>query len=166
MRPLRPLFRRSAAKDELERQAERLRNRDWIEMLRVIHPAQAAQAEQEYLLARLRADWAKLVNPLLAQHTQPAEFNAGILLVHCDHNTFANELVLLASVVEKKIQVRYGYTLKIRAKATRHLAWQVREDAPVAPARMGGDAAPGEKAPNKTIDALIAKLTEFGGGIK
>ena len=70
MRPLRPLFRRSAAKDELERQAERLRNRDWIEMLRVVHPAQAAQAEQEYLLARFRDDWAELVNPLLAQQIQ------------------------------------------------------------------------------------------------
>ncbi len=163
MRPLRPLFRRSAAKDELERQAERLRNRDWIEMLRVVHPAQAAQAEQEYLLARFRGDWAELVNPLLAQHTQPAEFNAGILLVHCDHNTFANELMLVASVVEKKIQARYGYNLKIRAKATQRLAWQAREDAP---AKAAGDAAPSAKALNTTVDALIAELTEYGAGTK
>ncbi|MFZ5629634.1 MAG: DUF721 domain-containing protein [Spirochaetota bacterium] len=158
MRPLRPLFRRSAPKDELERQAERLRNRDWIEMLRVVHPAQASQAEQEYLLARLRDDWAELVNPLLAQHSQPAEFSSTTLLVHCDHNTFANELMLVASVVEKKIQARYGYSLKIRARATQRLAWPKQRPEAEAP----GSPRQPEASPAQTaMDSLIAELTEY-----
>lgn len=158
MRPLRPLFRRSAAKDELERQAERLRNRDWIEMLRVVHPAQAAQAEQEYLLARFRDDWAELVNPLLAQHSQPAEVNGSTLVVHCDHNTFANELMLIASVVEKKIHARYGYTLRIRAKATQRLAWPKQEPG-AEPARVtSAPETPEKKTP---VDVLIAELSDY-----
>lgn len=162
MRPLRPLFQRSAAKDELERQAERLRNRDWIELLRVVHPAQAAQAEQEYLLARLRSDWAELVTPLLAQHTQPAEVNSTNLLVHCDHNTFASELLLVASVVEKKIQARYGYTLKIRAKATRRIAWQPREMPIAKPAaKPTKEEQLVGKANNPLIDALITELSKW-----
>jgi len=158
MRPLRPLFRRSAAKDELERQAERLRNRDWIEMLRVVHPAQAEQAEQEYLLARFRGDWAELVNPLLAQHSQPAEVNGGTLVVHCDHNTFANELMLVASVVEKKIHARYGYTLRIRAKATQRLAWA---EQPADAAKEREAAAPQAPLTNSPVDGLIAELNEY-----
>lgn len=158
MRPLRPLFRRSASKDELERQAERLRNRDWIEMLRVVHPAQASQAEQEYLLARFRDDWADLVTPLLAQHSQPAELSSGTLLVHCDHNTFANELMLVASVVEKKIQARHGYALRIRAKATQRLAWPEPQPA-AAPA--SGLAAAQPRTTKTPVDALIAELSEY-----
>lgn len=158
MRPLRPVFRRSASNDELMRQAERLRNRDWIEMLRVVHPAQAAQAEQEYLLARLRDDWAELANPLLAQHSQPAELNTGVLLVFCDHNTFANELMLVASVIEKKIQSSYGYTLKIRAKASKRLAWSKQQ---ASPAAVTSSAAPEPAAEKTPIDALIAELSEY-----
>jgi hypothetical protein len=158
MRPLRPVFRRSAAKDELARQAERLRNRDWIEMLRVVHPTQAAKAEQEYLLSRLRDDWAELASPLLAQHSQPAELNIGALLVLCDHNTFANELMLVASVIEKKIQSRYGYTLKIRAKASKRLTWSRQQ---ILPADATRSAAPQPAAEKTPIDALIAELSKF-----
>jgi hypothetical protein len=161
VRPLRPLFHRSAAKDELERQAERLRNRDWIEILRVIHPTQAAKAEQEYLLARLRADWAEIVNPLLAQHSQPADFNSGILLVHCDHNSFANELMLVASVVEKKIAARYGYQVKLRAKATRRLSWHVPD---TTASKSAASAVAKAKATNPIIEAIIAQLSNLETG--
>lgn len=123
MRPLRPLFNRSASRDELERQAERLRNRDWVELLRVIHPAQAEQAEREYLLARLRDDWKELASPLLAQHSQPADFRSGTLLVLCDHNTFANEIALLAPVLANKIEARYGYKIHVRAQAAKSPIW-------------------------------------------
>lgn len=156
MRPLRPLFGRSAAKDEFERQVERLRNRDWIEVLRVVHPAQAARAEQEYLLARFRDDWAELVNPLLAQHSQPVELSGGRLIVHCDHNTFANELMLVASVVEQKIEARYGSRLKIRAKSTRRLAWSKPQPAP-APAV----APPAARTSKTPIERLIAELSQY-----
>lgn len=123
MRPLRPLFNRSASRDELERQAERLRNRDWVELLQVIHPAQAEKAQREYLLARLRDDWKELVSPLLAQHSQPNDFRSGTLLVLCDHNTFANEIALLAPVLAKKIEARYGHKMSIRAQATKKSIW-------------------------------------------
>ncbi len=155
MRPLRPLFRRSAAKDELERQAERLRNRDWIEMLRLIHPAQAEQAEQEYLLARFRDDWTELVNPLLAQHSQPAGVKGGSLLVHCDHNTFANEIALLSVVLEQKILDRYGYRLRIIARASRRLNWPKQTSNVPAGSKPKISAAPRAESP---VDRLIAEL--------
>lgn len=158
MRPLRPLFRRSVSKDEIERQAERLRNRDWIEMLRVVHPAQASQAEQEYLLARFRDDWADLVTPLLAQHSQPAEFSGGALLVLCDHNTFANELTLVGPLVAQKILARYGHTLKIRARATQRLLWAKQQAAAAEERAMTAPEYPAKKTP---IDALIAELSAW-----
>jgi hypothetical protein len=129
---LRPLFHRSASGDAPEREAERLKNRDWVEILRVVHPTQARAAENEYMLARLRSDWSQLTSPLLATHSLPVKLDNGYLLVLCDHNTFANELSLLAGAVEKKIAAEYGYTLKIGARASRRIEWPRSTEAPPA----------------------------------
>lgn len=123
MKRLRPLFHRSASGNIPEREAERLKNRDWVEILRVVHPTQARAAENEYMLARLRSDWSQLTSPLLATHSLPMKLDNGYLLVLCDHNTFANELSLLAKMVEKKIAEQYGYSLKIGARASRQIEW-------------------------------------------
>lgn len=157
MRPLRPLFRRSASKDELERQAERLRNRDWVEVLRVIHPAQALLAEQQYLLSRFRADWPELVSRLLAQHSQPAEIKGNTLVVFCDHNTFANELTMVRSVVEKTIMQKYGYALQIKARATQRLEWP-RDTAPGAVKEPRPEP---DEVKKPSLDQLIAEIEKF-----
>ncbi len=127
MRPLRPLFRRHSSPDELERDAERLKNRDWVEILRVVHPSQAESAEREYLLARFHQDWAELASPLLATHSVPEALKGRNLIVACDHNTFANELKMIAPVVEKKITARYGITVKIIPQASRRIDWSKKE---------------------------------------
>jgi hypothetical protein len=127
MRPLRPLFSRSAAADELNRNAERLRNRDWVEILRVVHPSQAVVAEREYILARLREDWGRITSQLLATHSRPTALDGRNLLVLCDHNTFANELSLLARTAEKRIATLYNYELKIHARASKRMNWAGEE---------------------------------------
>jgi|JI10StandDraft_1071094.scaffolds.fasta_scaffold209103_2 hypothetical protein len=159
MRPLRPIFRRSASNDELEREAAKLRNRDWVEILRVVHPSQAQTVEREYLLSRLREDWGRLVSVLLAQHSLPAAFDGKTLLVHCDHNTFANELLMIASTVEKQIQQLYGISARIKAKATQKIYWP---ELPATNAELAS-APETKKVERETpaLDALIADLEKM-----
>ncbi|AFM12440.1 DciA family protein [Turneriella parva] len=156
MKPLRPIFRRSASKDELEREAAKLRNRDWVEILRVVHPSQAQKVEQEYLLSRLREDWGRLVSTLLAQHSLPEKFEGRSLLVHCDHNTFANELAMIAGSVEKQIFELYGISTRIKARATQKIYW------PELPATKAAEteaaAVPKRATNNPALDTLIADL--------
>lgn len=124
MRPLRPLFRRTNTGDELEREAQKLKNRDWVEFLQVVHPSQAAKAESEYMLSRLKTDWPELATTLLATHSLPYALDKGNLLVLCDHNTYANELTMVRSAIERKILERYDYALKIHSKASKDMPWQ------------------------------------------
>ena len=163
MRPLRPLFNRHSSADDLERDAERLKNRDWVEILRVVHPSQAESAEREYLLARLSQDWTELTSPLLATHSLPQSLNGKNLMVACDHNTFANELTLIGPAVEKKIAARYGITLKILARATRKIDWQGVGKGGVAakpevPAEAKADI---RKAGNSVIEKLIGEISRL-----
>jgi hypothetical protein len=155
MRPLRPLFHRHASADALEREAENLKNRDWVELLKVVHPSQAADAEREYILSRLSQDWAELTSALLATHSLPTALDRGNLLVLCDHNTFANELSLIAAVVEKKIQSQYNITLRIHARASKRMDWRKNERTP-APAKAPQ---PETKPPeNLILKELIEKI--------
>jgi len=156
VRTLRPLFRRSASNDELEREAERLRNRDWVEILRVVHPSQAQKVESEYLLSRLREDWNKLVSTLLAQHSLPGQFDGKILLVHCDHNTFANELQMISAAVEKQILALYGIAVRIRAKATQKIYWPALPATRAEETQVAEAEKPRQK--NPALDALIKSL--------
>ncbi len=159
MRPLRPLFRRTATNDELEREAARVRNRDWVEILRVVHPAQAETVEREYLLSRLREDWSQLVSALLAQHSLPATFDGRVLLVHCDHNTFANELTLIAATVEKKMAQLYGITARIKAKAIQKIYWPAAPPTQVQAAQqLAAASKPRERG---AIDQLIEDLEKI-----
>jgi len=159
VRPLRPIFRRSASNDELEREAAKLRNRDWVEILRVVHPSQAQAVEREYLLSRLREDWGRLVSVLLAQHSLPAAFDGKTLLVHCDHNTFANELAMIANSVEKQILALYGIIVRIKAKATQKIYWP---ELPATKTELGAVAEPAKFAPETpALDALIADLEKI-----
>ena len=162
MRPLRPLFGRHSGKDELQQRAERLKNRDWVEILRVVHPSQAESAEREYLLARLRTDWPEFAGSLLSTHTVVTSISGRNLLVLCDHNTFANELTMLAIPIAKRIEARYGVSLKITARASRRLDW---EKAKVAPEdrEKGGKPAAQQNGPaeNPLLDALIQQLQKL-----
>lgn len=156
MRPLRPLFRRTATNDDFEREAARVRNRDWVEILRVVHPMQAETVEREYLLSRVREDWSNLVSTLLSQHSLPISFDGKVLLVHCDHNTFANELTLIAAAVEKKMMQLYAMNARIKAKAIQKIYWpsvaatraQATESQPALPKRRE------PQAIDKLIDLL------------
>lgn len=155
MRPLRPLFHRHAPADALEREAENLKNRDWVELLRVVHPSQAADAEREYILSRLSQDWADLTSALLATHSLPTALDRGNLLVLCDHNTFANELSLIASVVEKKIKTKYNITLRIHARASKRMDWRKGERTP-APVKAVARAP--KPAENPVLEKLIQQI--------
>lgn len=163
MRPLRPLFHRHAGKDELAEQAERLKNRDWVEILRVVHPSQAESAEREYLIARLRTDWPELAGKLLSTHSIVASISGRSLLVLCDHNTFANELAMLAIPIAKKIESRYGVNLKITARASQRLDWEKAKGSALVEVQVKAEV--GEKGTNpkeKTvIDQLIAQLEKL-----
>lgn len=163
MRPLRPLFHRHASKDELAEQAERLKNRDWVEILRVVHPSQAESAEREYLIARLRTDWPELAGKLLSTHSIVTSISGRNLLVLCDHNTFANELAMLAIPIAKKIESRYGVNLKITARASQRLDWEKAKGSVLAEVQITAEA--GEKtskSKEKTvIDQLIAQLEKL-----
>jgi|GEM_PF-3509377 len=163
MRPLRPLFRRHANKEELAEQAERLKNRDWVEILRVVHPSQAESAEREYLLARLRTDWPDFAGVLLSNHSVVTKISGRNLLVLCDHNTFANELTMLSLHIGKKIEARYGVSLKITARASQRLDWEKAKGMVSTEAIANADiekkaAPPVEKTP---IDDLIAQLEKL-----
>lgn len=158
MRPLRPLFHRHASTDALEREAENLKNRDWVELLKVVHPSQAADAEREYILSRLTEDWVSLTSALLATHSLPTALDRGNLLVLCDHNTFANELSLIASAVEKKIKSRYNIVVRIHARASKRMDWRKGKHRP-APAVVS---APKTKPPeNPVLEKLIEKIQEL-----
>lgn len=159
MRPLRPLFRRHAGKDELAEQAERLRNRDWVEILRVVHPSQAENAEREYLLALLRTDWPDFAGPLLANHSVVSSISGRNLLVLCDHNTFANELTMLAIPIAKKIEARHGISLKITARASQRLDWEKAKGSAIEPQQTAELPATTKK--NPLLDALIAQLEKI-----
>jgi hypothetical protein len=163
MRPLRPLFHRHASKDELAEQAERLKNRDWVEILRVVHPSQAESAEREYLIARLRTDWPELAGKLLSTHSIVASISGRNLLVLCDHNTFANELAMLAIPIGKKMESRYGVNLKITARASQRLDWEKAKGSALAEVQVtaeGGEKT--SKSKEKTvIDQLIAQLEKL-----
>ncbi|HRP69007.1 MAG TPA: DciA family protein [Turneriella sp.] len=124
MRSLRPLFDRHSPADALEREAERLKNRDWVEFLRVVHPTQSQIAEREYILSRIASDWQTLTTPILATHTLPVDWQHEKLLVACDHNTFASEIALLAPTIEKQIVARYGIRLKIHSRAVKRIDWE------------------------------------------
>ena len=157
MRPLRPLFNRHAPEDALERDAERLKNRDWVEFLRVLHPSQAEDAEREYLLARLGQDWGELTSPLLATHSLPESWNGKSLIVACDHNTFANELSLIAPVVEKKIAARYNIHVKIIARASRRIDWTKKSMAPL----LEPQPVPPKSPANPVLEKLISEIERF-----
>lgn len=157
IRPLRPLFGRHNSSDELERDAERLKNRDWVEFLRVLHPSQAEEAEREYLLARLSQDWGELTSPLLATHSLPETWNGKSLIVACDHNTFANELSLIAPVVEKKIAARYAINVKIIARASRRIDWAKKTTAPLPELKNTTPKTP----PNPVLEKLISEIERF-----
>lgn len=158
MRPIRPLFQRHASADELDREAERLKNRDWVEMLRVVHPSQAERAEREYMLARLAEDWGELTSALLATHSLPTALDRGNLLVLCDHNTFANELSLIAKVVEKKISARYGAEIRIHARATKRMDWR-KEDS--VSTRLKKAEAPRKIDVNPALEKLIDQIARL-----
>lgn len=138
--------------------AERLKNRDWVEILRVVHPSQADVAEREYMLARLTEDWAELTSGLLATHSLPTALDRGNLLVLCDHNTFANELSLVSAVVEKKIHARYGTAIRIHARATKRMDWRKKENMP---ARMMAPTASPKVDDNLVLDSLIKRIAEL-----
>lgn len=160
MRPLRPLFHRHAAKDELAEQAERLKNRDWVEILRVVHPSQAEAAEREYMLARLRTDWPDFAGNLLSTHSVVTSLSGRNLLVLCDHNTFANELTMLALPIAKKIEARYGISLKITARASQRMDWKKAQVPETGEAPQDST----KKTPaanNSPLDGLIADLEKL-----
>ena len=163
MRPLRPLFHRHAKKDDLAEQAERLKNRDWVEILRVVHPSQAEAAEREYLLARLRSDWPDFAGNLLATHSVVPSLSGRNLLVLCDHNTFANELSMLALPIAKKIEARYGMVLKITARASQRMDWEKAKGSAVveAPAKAGADQQTKTPTEKTAIDHLVAQLEKL-----
>lgn len=159
MRPLRPLFNRHSSADELARDAERLKNRDWVEILRVVHPSQADAAEREYIIARLKHDWPELTSPLLATHSLPETLRGKTLVVSCDHNTFANELSLIAPAVEKKIATRYGITVKIAAQASRRMDWR-KAKSPIS--EPGETAAVKKPVPeNPVLEKLIGEISRL-----
>lgn len=145
------------------RDAERLKNRDWVEMLRVVHPSQAEAAEREYMLARLREDWPALTSPLLATHSLPTALAGKNLLVLCDHNTFANELSLIAPVVEKKIAAIYNFPVKINARASQRMDWQKAQAAndPRTPAATPEEIRAEKPAENFILDELIDRIGKF-----
>ncbi|MBV6492299.1 MAG: hypothetical protein LDLANPLL_00292 [Turneriella sp.] len=154
MRSIRPIFGRHNTQ-----KAERLKNRDWIEFLQVVHPAQAEKAEREYLLNCLSADWASLTTPILATHTLPVDWTFKKLLVACDHNAFASELMLLAPVVEKKISSSYGFSLQIQCKTVPRIDWK-KPSTPVenTPVLTKKEAKKHENA--AVLEELIARLTK------
>lgn len=155
MRPLRPLFKRSLSRAESNDKAENLKNRDWVELLKVVHPSQAADAEREYILSRLAQDWASLTSGLLANHSLPTALDRGNLLVLCDHNTFANELSLIAAAVEKKIKLKYSITLRIHARATKRMDWRKAEGVPTPQTKSN----PARKPPeNPVLEKLIKEI--------
>lgn len=157
MRSLRPLFARHARRGDLEASAERLKNRDWVEFLQVVHPSQAESAEREYILARLKDDWGSLTSALLATHSQPTAIKNGNLLVLCDHNTFANELSLVAQLVEKKIAARYDQRIRIHVRVSQRIDWN-RE-----PRAVEQEPNPVEvqKISNPALDRLIGDLEKY-----
>ena len=153
------MFHRHATRDELERQAERLKNRDWVEMLRVVHPSQADAAEREYLVQRLRADWEQLVGKLMATHSIVASVGGRNILVLCDHNTFANEISLIALPLAKKITERYGISVKITARASQRIDWEkARSEAAAENTGTGTAQAVANKMENPLLDELIDLL--------
>ena len=125
-------------------------------MLRVVHPSQAEAAEREYLLARFTGDWATLTSALLATHSLPTALNGRNLLVLCDHNTFANELSLIAPAVEKKIAANYGVTIKIHARASKRINWHKPENP--APEKSEPRVPVAE---NRVLEKLIAEMQSF-----
>lgn len=129
MRALKSFVARTRRSDDLLTQAEKIKNRDWVEFLEVIHPAQAARARDEYLLSRLQADWASLTTPLLANHSLPTRVAYSKIFVACDHNTFANELSLIRRLVAAKIEKAYGVSLTIEPRATKQVQWKTLETA-------------------------------------
>jgi hypothetical protein len=132
-------------------------------MLRVVHPSQAEAAEREYMLARLRADWPSLTSALLATHSLPTGLSGKNLLVLCDHNTFANELSLIAPLVEKKIAATYRFTVKINARASQRIDWK-KAEAPPDPRQLpasAGEASKAKPAQSPILDELIARIENF-----
>jgi hypothetical protein len=85
------------------------------------------------------------------------------LLVLCDHNTFANELAMLAIPIAKKIESRYGVNLKITARASQRLDWEKAKGSALAEVQVtaeGGEKT--SKSKEKTvIDQLIAQLEKL-----
>lgn len=120
-----------------------------------MHPSQAADAEREYILSRLSQDWADLTSALLATHSLPTALDRGNLLVLCDHNTFANELSLIASVVEKKIKTKYNIALRIHARASKRMDWRKDERTPM-PVKSGTPAP--KPAANPVLERLIEQI--------
>lgn len=139
MRALKPFAARIRRSDDLFTQAEKIKNRDWVEFLKVIHPTQAAHARDEYLLSRLQADWASLTTPLLANHSLPTRVAYSKIYVACDHNTFANELSLIRRLVAAKIEKAYGVSLTIEPRATQQVQWKTLETAPPANAQTANE---------------------------
>lgn len=129
-----------------------------MNVLRVVHPSQAEAAEREYILARLRHDWPDFAGNLLAAHTVVTSISGRNLLVLCDHNTFANELTMLAMTIEKKIEARYRTTIKIHARASRRIDWQKAKGGLKTDDNVSPQTTAGQPAVNPVLDELIARL--------
>jgi hypothetical protein len=75
-------------------------------------------------------------------------------MVACDHNTFANELSLIAPIVEKKITARYAIALKIQARASRRMDW--RKNAVISETEINAEIR--KPIENPTLDKLISAI--------
>lgn len=53
--------------------------------------------------ARVQQQWAEIVGPVNASHTQPERLSRGILYVACDHDTWRTELQYLKPELLKRI---------------------------------------------------------------
>jgi len=139
------------------RERARLDHNDWVSILHFLAPETAEKTADSMTLARIRSLWPKLVGDILANHTQPFAFAYGKLTVHCDHNTFAQQLHMLTHVIEKKICSELDFqSIRIKVSTQKLIKW-----APIIPANMTEEAKPLSAEAQKNIkkkEELFAPL--------
>ena len=142
------------------RERSRLDHNDWVSILHFLAPEAAEKTSDSMTLTRIRSLWPKFAGNILANHTQPFAFSYGKLIVHCDHNTFAQQLQMLTHVIEKKICAELDFhSIRIKVSTQKLIHW-----APNNPSDTIDDAKPLSEEEQATIakrKELFAPLTSL-----
>lgn len=64
----------------------------------------------QYIIGNIRSSWQDIAGNILAVHSRPDRIFNGVLFVHSDHSTYANDILLIKDSIISRINELYPYS--------------------------------------------------------